>query len=293
MGIRMPSTTPSGEKGGPLSDAPYPWKLFVGMLLAIVIGGAILAVLLGLNPLTFQRIGSGAEPTPIATGTGVIAAATPAARAIPLIIPTTAPAVGPTAAPTPASTPATGVAPQPLRTPVAISTSPATSVPAPAGATTAAEPTTPADAATIVPTDEVQPTPVQAAVPPELAAAIIQGYDEYWSIRVRALGNPADTSIDLESVMANDELSAAYKTLAQYRDDGEAYQATVHHQIWITRATSNSAEIVDRFTATTIKLDPQTKQPVETTPQVEHITGRFLLQATNGVWKVIGRTQED
>ena len=291
MSIRTPSTTPSGEKGGPPGDAPYPWKLFVGMLLAIVIGGAILAVLLGLNPFTFQRIGAGAEPTPIATGPGVLTAATPMAKPIPLIIPTPAPAVGPTAAP--ASTPATGIAPQPVQTPVAISTSPATSVSAPAGATTAAEPTAPAAAATIVPTDEVQPTPVQAAVPPELAAAIIQGYDDYWSIRVRALGDPADTSIDLESVMANDELSAAYKTLAQYRDDGEAYQATVHHQIWITRATSRSAEIVDRFTATTIKLDPQTKQPVETTPQVEHITGRFLLEATNGVWKVIGRAQED
>lgn len=51
------------------------------------------------------------------------------------------------------------------------------------------------------------------------------------------MGDPADTSIDLEFVMANDELSAAHETLAEYRDNGEAYQATIHHQIWITKAT--------------------------------------------------------
>jgi hypothetical protein len=134
---------------------------------------------------------------------------------------------------------------------------------------------------------------VEAAVSPELAAAIIQGYDNYWSVRVRAMGDPANGSIDLQSVMANDELAAANQTLAEYRDNGEAYEATIHHQIWITRATSNLAEIVDQFTATTVKLDPETKQPVETTPQVEHITGRFLLQPMDGVWKVVGRGQED
>jgi hypothetical protein len=130
-------------------------------------------------------------------------------------------------------------------------------------------------------------------VSPELAAAILQGYNNYWSVRVRAMGDPSDTSIDLDSVMANDELSAAQQTLAEYRDNGEAYQTTVHHDIWITEAATNGAEIVDQFTATTLKLDPDTKQPVETTPEVEHITGRFLLEPIGGVWKVVGRAQED
>jgi hypothetical protein len=285
MSIRMPSTTPSGEKGSPPSERPYPWRLFVGMLLAIVVGGAILAVLLGLNPLTFQRMGSGAEPTPIASGPGVIAAATPAARATPLIISTSAPAVGPTAAPTPA----TGVAPQPVRTPAAISTSPATSVPAPAAATVGAEPTSPAAAATIVPTDEVQPTPVQPAITPELASAIIQGYDSYWSVRVQASGDPEDASWDLGGVMAEGELQAAYKTLNQYRQEGIAFRTTVNHQIWITDATATEATVVDRYSGQSVRLNLQSKQPDGSDPVTESFTDVFFLKNIDGVWKVVSQ----
>jgi hypothetical protein len=262
------------------------------MLLAILVVGAILALALGVNPLTFQKL----TPEPIATtaptSVSQIGIATPTAGVTPLAIATLAPAVAPTAIPTAASTPAAAGAPQAAPTTVAIPT-PATAAAPGALPTSPPEPTSLGTAPTVVATDQGVPTPVQASVSPELAAAIIQGYDNYWSVRVRAMGDPADTSIDLESVMTNDELSAAHETLAQYRDNGEAYQATIHHQIWITKATSSVAEIVDQFTATTIKLDPQTKQPVETTPQVEHITGRFLLQPIDGVWKVIGRAQED
>ena len=291
MSVRTPSTAPSGAPGGSPDERPYPWRLFVGMLLAILVGGAILAVMLGLNPLTFQRFAPATQPTSVATALPVSAPATTVTRAT---------ATGSTAAAaapmqTQASTPATGVAPSAAQTPLPL----ATTVAAPAVAT-AVPATQVVIAPTTAPTPEptraattAEATPIQAAVSPELAAAIIQGYDNYWSVRVRAIGDPADTSIGLESVMAGQELSAAYETLAEYRDAGEAYQATVHHQIWLTQATSNAAEIVDRFTATTIKLDPQTKQPVETTPQVEHITGRFLLQSVDGVWKVVGRRQED
>lgn len=293
MSIRTPNTSQTGETGGPPTEPRYPWQLFVGMLLAILVGGAILALLLGVNPLTFQKITPGPEATSIAAGPAVSSVATPAARTTPLATSASAPAAAPTAVPTAAPTSTTAPAPQVVQTPNAFSTAQATSIPVSSGVNAGAEPTSGAPEVTPVPADEAQPTPVEAAIPPELAAAIIQGYDNYWSVRVRAMGDPSDTSVDLESVMASNELAAAYETLAQYRDDGEAYEATVHHQIWITRATSNAAEIVDQFTATTIKLDPQTKQPVETTPQVEHITGRFLLQPMDGVWKVVGRAQED
>jgi len=146
--------------------------------------------------------------------------------------------------------------------------------------------------ATGIPTDQAEPTPVQAAVSSELATAILQGYDSYWSVRVRAMGDPSNTSIDLESVMAGDELTAAHKTLAEYRDGGEAYRTTVDHKVWITRATTDEAEVVDQYTANTLKLDPETKEPVESQPEVEHLTGKFLLQRFDGVWKVVGENYQ-
>jgi len=245
------------------------------MLVVILVGGAVLAVLLGLNPLTFQRTEPAVQPTSITAATSAIGPATAVATAALASAPTVATAA---------------------QTAVPVATAQAPSAPGAAAAATGvvAQPTlAAASGAAVSPTGQAEPTPVQAAVSPELAAAIINGYDNYWSVRVRAMGDPTSASIDLESVMAGDELAAAYKTLSEYRDGGEAYQATVDHQIWITRATPNAAEVVDRFTASTLKLDPETKEPVEAKPQVEQITGRFVLQTINGVWKVVGRSQED
>ena len=287
MSIRTPSTAPPGEAGGPPSGPRYPWQVFVGMLLAILVGGAILALLLGVNPLTFQKMAPAPEATSTTSAPAVIAAATPAPTATPLTVPTTAPGVAPTAVPTPMPTPATGVAPQAVQTPASISTARMTPAATVTGGTTPAEPTAASSESTGVPNGQPQPTPVQAAVPPELAAAIIKGYNDYWSVRVRAMGDPGDTSVDLESVMAGDELAIARKTLAEYQNDGQAFQTTVKHQIWITRASPDQADIVDQYIASTLKVDPATKQPVESQPEIEQLTGKFSLQSFNGDWKVV------
>jgi hypothetical protein len=99
--------------------------------------------------------------------------------------------------------------------------------------------------------------------------------------------DPGNTAIDLDSVMVGDELTIARKTLAEYHDRGEAFRTTVKHQIWITRATGDEAEVIDQYTASTQKIDPETKEPTEPQPQVEQLTGRFILQASDGVWKVV------
>jgi hypothetical protein len=153
--------------------------------------------------------------------------------------------------------------------------------------TTAAEQPVQAAEPTAVSNEQAEPTPVQAAVPAELAAAIIQGYDNYWSVRVRAMGDPGGTSLDLASVMDGDELAVAQKTLSEYQNAGEAYQTTVKHQIWITRATPTEADIVDQYTASTLRIDPTTKDPVEPEPEVEQLTGMFALESIDGAWKVV------
>src|SRR5579864_7608573 len=204
MSIRTPSTTPASPQGAPPREPRYPWQLFVGMLVAILVVGAILALALGVNPLTFQKMTPEPVTTPVPTSGSRIGIATPIAGVTPLAIPTLAGAGAPTPIPTPASTPAAAGAAQAAQTTVALSTSATTAAP---GAVATALPgaTSPATAPTVRPTEGVEPTPVQASMPPELAAAILQGYDNYWSVRVRAMGDPADTNIDLTSVMAGDE----------------------------------------------------------------------------------------
>jgi hypothetical protein len=128
---------------------------------------------------------------------------------------------------------------------------------------------------------------VQAAVTADLAAAIVQGYSNYWLVRVQAQRDPGDDAIDLESVMADNELIGARETLAQYVEAGEAYDTSIKHQIWITSATEDEAVIVDRYTATTSKLDPNTKLPTQANPSVENRTDTFKLHRLDGVWKVV------
>src|SRR3954462_5509343 len=94
--IRTPGKAPAGEQGGPPSEPPYPWRVFVGMLLAILIGGAILALALGLNPLTFQKFGAEPAATPAAVATAIVAANTSAAGATVAPVGAVAPAIAPT-----------------------------------------------------------------------------------------------------------------------------------------------------------------------------------------------------
>jgi hypothetical protein len=252
------------------------------MLLAILVGGAILALALGLNPLTFQKFGTEPEANP-AVATSVVVANTPAAGATVAPVGEAAPAVAPTAIPTPvAAGPAAVQTAAPAATPVARAEQRET-----AATTTAAEPTVQAAEPTAVSNDQAEPTPVQAAVPADLAAQIIQGYDNYWSVRVQASGDPNNLSVDLGSVMADDELQAANETLAQYRQQGVAFSTTVHHQIWITAATANEATVVDRYVGQSVRLNLDSKQPDGSDPVTESYADAFALRNIGGVWKVV------
>jgi hypothetical protein len=253
------------------------------MLLAILIGGAILALALGLNPLTFQRFTGVPEGTPTAVATSIVVANTPAAGATVAPVGAAAPAAAPTAIPTQvAAAPAAVQTAAPAATPAARPQQPET-----VASTTAAEPTTQAAEPTAVSNQEAEPTPVQAAVPADLAAAIVQGYDNYWSVRVQASGDPNNPSVDLGSVMAGDELQAANETLAQYREQGVAFSTTVHHQIWITAATANEATVVDRYVGQSVRLNLDSKQPDGSDPVTESYADAFALRNIGGVWKVV------
>jgi hypothetical protein len=126
----------------------------------------------------------------------------------------------------------------------------------------------------------------------DLGAAIVQGYANYWYVRIAAIRDPADTTVDLESVMAGNELVGARKTLARLRAAGEAGDTTVKHLIWITSASPEEAVVVDRYTAETIQLDPNTKAPLNSEPLIQHFADRFLLRNIDGAWKVVQEEPE-
>jgi hypothetical protein len=64
----------------------------------------------------------------------------------------------------------------------------------------------PREHSTLDVTPPSEPTPVAVNLPASLASTLLQGYTNYWNIRLQAIENPTDLSIDLESVMAGNEL---------------------------------------------------------------------------------------
>jgi hypothetical protein len=143
-------------------------------------------------------------------------------------------------------------------------------------------------AAASAPSPEAKPTPVQVAISPELAKEILQGYSDYWSVRVLATRDPSDSSLNLEGVMAGTELARAQQVLADYRQQGKAYVTDIRHQIWITQATSNEAAISDAYIAASLRIDPDSKEPLnaDTGPSIENLQTTFLLEKIDGSWKV-------
>jgi hypothetical protein len=133
---------------------------------------------------------------------------------------------------------------------------------------------------------------VAVNLPADLSQAILQGYSNYWTVRLNAMRDPNDASIDLESVMAGNELVGAQNTIARYQGEAEAGYATVHHTIWITSASPDSAVIVDRYTGNITPLDPNTGQPNGAAPVVQELSDRFFLKKIDGVWKVVQEEPE-
>jgi hypothetical protein len=322
---RRPTTTPNPNPGEPQrkQEPSFNWRVSVGMATGLLVLFGVLfglraldifppkpaedpqiaAVRATLSALPTQQPAPAVQPTPASTQApapatlGAIALSTPAATGAAPAAATVASA--PTTAPTPAAALqsstqtqtvlATGTQFDTAPTPVA--TTSALGIPTVATGNTApsapeTSPTTVANSAS------AQPTPVAINLPADLANAILQGYSNYWTVRVNAMRDPQDASIDLGSVMAESELAGAQKTLAQYRDAGEAFQSDVKHTIWITDATPDEAVVVDRYVGNTVFLDPSTKEPLGSQPVVQSFSDRFLLKKIEGTWKVVQEEPE-
>ena len=291
---RAPTGAPpppnGGPDGSPRRETGINWRISAGMFVGLAI---LFGVLFGLRALHIfpPEPGQDAEiaaaratqaalgtqealaPRPTVAVGSAPAAATSAVQVRPAATPATAQQSAPTAAPE-------------VQTPVPITvptTQPVIAAkPAPALEATTA-PTVQSSPAEV----QAAPTPVQASLPADLAAEIVQGYSNYWTVRAQAQRDPTDTTVDLEAVMADNELIGARKTLAQFIDAGQAFDISVRHQIWITSATADEAMIVDRYTTTTSKLDPATKTPIQANPTVENRTDTFQLRRVGGAWKVV------
>jgi hypothetical protein len=296
-----------------MQEPAFNWRVSLGIAIGLVV---LFGALFGLRALHIFPREPGQDPeiaaaraTQAALQTQAVLAPKPTtgAVAVPAAAPTVnppefaTPAPIPTRAPTPPATQQSVAASQPAPTTATLSQTAGAPVGTSPTVQSTAEPTTvPSLGSSAVATPTAlanpistagAPTPVAVNLPADLANAILEGYSNYWTVRLNAMRDP-DTSIDLASVMADKELAGAQKTLAQYRDGGEAFDATVKHTIWITRATAEEAVVVDRYSGKTTQLDPSTKEPLSPDPLIQNFSDRFLLRNMDGAWKVVQEEPE-
>ena len=294
------SAAPQDTGGSPPTrEAPF-WRVTVGMAAGLVLLFGVLFGLRGLHifpPEPDQDAGIVAvratqsaiqtEPTQVVTSAGappVAATEVPTPAALRTIAPAPAQGQASAGAETAVGTGTvlqTSTGPS-AATPEAQSGMQATTAPIVAPTVSAAPTTAPGRASS---TDA--PTPVAVNLPADLANAILQGYSNYWTVRLNAQRDPWDTSIDLASVMDGNELIGAQKSLAQYRDAGEAFDTSITHTIWITSASSDDAVLIDRFTATARRVDPNTNAALEATSSTESRIDTFEMRPVDGTWKVV------
>lgn len=329
---RSPTTTtpstPNTDGRGPKAGQPFNWRISIAMAVGLAV---LFAVLFGLRALDIfpprpaedpeiaavratlaaiptQQVAPVAQPTAAAP----TSASAPAPLG-PIVLSTPAPTTAPAAVATLSPTRTTAPAPAIAQPPATATEGPATpgaqfeTAPTPVGTanTDQAEPNT--EATPVGPaqgeatpagdtSSSAQPTPSAINLPSALANAILQGYENYWTVRVKALNEPYDASIDLESVMAGTELETARQTIAHFRDTGQTGVSNVHHQIWITSASPDQAVVVDRYTAhgQRVMVDPTSQVPLpgDRVNENESYADRFLLQNIDGVWKVVAEEPE-
>ncbi len=305
---KPPGQEPVGRPPETPSDAepPYRWRTFFIWAAGLAIIFGVLFALRGLH--IFPRpvgddpeiVAAKATQQALMTAAVLTPRPTAAPTRAPAVAPTTQPATRATTAPTsgpavaPITQPTVGAlaasTPQPVNTPARLG-APASDTAAPIGGVGGVVVPEPTGATLSAGSAQELPTPAQA-IDPALAAQVLQAYQSYWTVRVHAMAEPTSTDIDLGSVMADVELTTAQKTLADYRSEGKAYRTSVEHHAQPMSITASEAVIVDEYVGTSVKLDPETGEPLAGEPTVEQYKDVFVLRPVGGVWKVVDEHAE-
>jgi hypothetical protein len=119
-----------------------------------------------------------------------------------------------------------------------------------------------------------------------LVSEITDAFQNYSAVRAEA-----EWSLDgsrLAEIMPDPELSGSLRYLDELRATGRAVRTNVEHNMRITRATADEAEIVDEVSDWSVYVDLVTRQPLQPDPAGRQLTEIYFLRKIDGVWKVVG-----
>jgi hypothetical protein len=128
---------------------------------------------------------------------------------------------------------------------------------------------------------------VRARVAVDVEAA----YLRYWEVVARA-NRDLDTS-QLASVLLEPELSVVADTILERKRENAPVGIEVRHGvIEVIVDSEQEATVIESYTNSSVRLDPQTKLPLPGEGAYQQlIDATFQMRQVDGVWKVEGSTQ--
>lgn len=129
------------------------------------------------------------------------------------------------------------------------------------------------------PASNQSPTPTAATIESEVE----QAYLDYWEARTEALLKLDDAP--LEAVTTGEALESSRQLVDRQRQANQPVRVRVEHNYKVVMRSNTEAVVDDSLISQSVRLDPQTKEPIEPDPNTT-IRNTYTLRKLEGRWKV-------
>lgn len=128
-------------------------------------------------------------------------------------------------------------------------------------------------------TDNRSPTPTATNPRAEVEIA----YLAFWDTFARALLELEPNLLD--EVATGEALTVLKEQAQEQKDQNQPVQVRVEHNYTIQIIDDSTASVEDRYVSHNVRLDPETKEPIESDPN-EQLHYSYTLRKVDGRWKV-------
>ena len=129
------------------------------------------------------------------------------------------------------------------------------------------------------PRTSISPSPTPTDVHAQVEAAYLAFWDSW-----KVANDKLDPS-PLDQTMTGSALTAARRLIDQQRQKNQPVRIDVTHHYTITLTSALTASVDDQFIDHSVRLDPNTRQPVEQDPN-HKVHNTYTLRKVDGQWKV-------
>jgi hypothetical protein len=130
---------------------------------------------------------------------------------------------------------------------------------------------------------DASPTISPSPSPTDPKVQVEQSYLKHWDVYAAALRN-MDTS-HLSEVLTGAALTTVTKQVEEQRRMNQPVLIRVEHNYSITLTGASMASVDDNYINHSVRLDPNTGQPIEKDPN-QRVHKSYTLKKVNDTWKV-------